>query len=48
MMTLTHKNNKTMNEEWNTPMELTQEERKLYGMTAKDYLNNNAKPKDND
>lgn len=34
-------------EEWNTPMELTQEERKLYGMTAEDYLNFNAKPKDN-
>ena len=36
------------NEEWNTPMELTQEERKLYGMTAEDYLNFNAKPKNND
>jgi hypothetical protein len=29
-------------------MELTQEERKLYGMTAEDYLNFNAKPKDNE
>jgi len=37
-----------MSEEWNTPMELTQEERKLYGMTTIDSLNFNAKPKDND
>lgn len=29
-------------EEWNTPMGLTEKERKLYRMTAKDYLDFNA------
>ena len=31
--------------EWEIPMNLSDEEKKLYGMTTIDILNNTAKPK---
>lgn len=37
--------NKKKLREWEIPMNLSDKEKKLYGMTAKDKLDNTAKPK---
>jgi hypothetical protein len=37
--------NKKKLREWEIPMNLSDKEKKLYGMTTKDKLNNTAKPK---